>query len=77
VNGVVSSGSSPLADRKPFSVPPVGLRRSRLSTPNAVNAYLGMEGSLLMTSHRWMRTAKLLPLVSGVAVILIVSIHHI
>lgn len=73
----VSSGSSRARDRKLFFVPPVGLRRFRLSTPNAVNAYRGMEVSLPMTSHRWMRMAKLLPLVSGVAVILIVSIHHI
>jgi len=77
VSVAVSSGSSLALDKRLFFVPPVGRRRSRLSTPNAVNAYLGMEGSLLMTSHRWMKMAKLLPLVSGVAVILIVSIHHI
>jgi len=70
-------GSSLVLDRKLFFVPPVGLRRFRLSTPSAVNVCLGMEVSLPMTSHRWMRMAKLLLLVSGVAVILIVSIHHI
>jgi hypothetical protein len=75
VSVAVSSGSSPLVDRKPFCVPLVGLRRFRLSTPNAVNAYPGMEVLQLMTSPLLMRMGNRFSLVSGVAVILIVSIH--
>ena len=77
MNGVGLSGSSLRVGRKLFSVPPVGLRKFRQSTPSAANVSHGMVGSQLMTSHRWMRMGNLSSLVSGVAVILIVSIHHI
>ena len=77
MNGVGLSGSSLRVGRKRFFVPPVGLRKFRQSTLSAANVSPGMGVSQPMTSHRWMRMAKLSSLVSGVAVILIVSIHHI
>ena len=77
MNGVGLSGSFPLVGRKLFSVPPVGLRRFRQSTLSVASVSPGMGGLQLMTSHRWMRMGNLSSLVSGVAVILIVSIHHI
>jgi hypothetical protein len=77
VNGVGLSGSSLRVDRKLFSVPLVGLRKFRQSTLSVANVSPGMGGLQLMTSHRWMRMGNLFSLVSGVAVILIVSIHHI
>jgi hypothetical protein len=76
VNGVGLSGSS-LRDRKLFSVPLAGLRKFRQSTLSVASVSPGMGGLQLMTSHRWMRMGNLSSLVSGVAVILIVSIHHI
>jgi hypothetical protein len=77
VNGVGLSGSFLVRDRKLFSVLPVGLRKFRQSTLSAVSVSPGMGGLQLMTSRRWMRMGNLSSLVSGVAVILIVSIHHI
>ena len=77
MNGVGLSGSSLRVGRKLFFVPLAGLRKFRQSTPNAASVSLGMGGLQPMTLHRWMRMGNLSSLVSGVAVILIVSIHHI
>ena len=77
MNGVGLSGSSLVRDRKLFSVPLAGPRKFRQSTLSVANVSPGMGGLRLMTSHRWMRMGNLSSLVSGVAVILIVSIHHI
>ena len=77
MNGVGLSGSSLRVGRKLFSVLLVGLRKFRQSTLSVASVSPGMGGLQPMTSHRWMRMGNLSSLVSGVAVILIVSIHHI
>ena len=77
MNGVGLSGSSLRVGRKLFSVPLAGLRKFRQSTLSVASVSPGMGGLQPMTSHRWMRMGNLSSLVSGVAVILIVSIHHI
>ena len=77
MNGVGLSGSSLRVGRKLFFVPLVELRKCRQSTLSAVSVSPGMGGLQPMTLHRWMRMGNLSSLVSGVAVILIVSIHHI
>lgn len=75
MSAAVLNGSSLVHGRKLFSVPPADLRKSKLSTPKEANAYRGTDILGLMTSHLWMRMANLSSLVSGVAVIMIVSIH--
>jgi hypothetical protein len=75
VSAAVLNGSSLVHGRKLFSVPLAGVRKSRLCTPKEANVSLGTDILGLMTSHLWMRMANLSFLVSGVAVILIVSIH--
>jgi hypothetical protein len=77
VNGVGLSGSSRVRDRKLFSVPLAGLRKFRQSTLSVANVSPGMGVSQRMTLPLWMRMENLSSLVSGVATILIVSIHHI
>jgi hypothetical protein len=75
VSAAVLNGSSLVRGRKLFSVPPVELRKSKLSTPEKGNVSLGMVGLLPMMSPLWMMMAGLCCLVSGVVGILIVSIH--
>jgi hypothetical protein len=77
VKGVGLSGSSLVRDRKLFFVPLAGLRRFRQSTRSVASVSPGMGGLQPMTLPLWMRMGNLSSLVSGVAVILIVSIHHI